>query len=223
TGAVTARTRTAPSASAAAAPAAHAGPRHRRPVASQRPSGRAGATSSATGGGAHAAAPSSPASTPTVTTPSPARTSTTRLLRGRDENGPQVRVSSSLICAASVSVMPGTAASSSELGEHRARRAQLAEAAVDHEQVRQPAALARVAEAPAQHLGHRREVVRALDGADAVAAVAVLVGRPLVEGDDGAHGLAALEGRDVEALDALGRVGEAEPRLQLGRHALALL
>src|SRR5207249_6391923 len=82
---------------------------------------------------------------------------------------------------------------------------------------------ARVAEAPAQHLGHRREVVRALDGADAVAAVAVLVGRPLVEGDDGAHGLAALEGRDVEAFDALGRVGEAEPRLQLGRHALALL
>src|SRR5438034_10667277 len=100
-----------------------------------------------------------------------------------------------------------------ELGEHRARRAQLAEAAVDHEQVRQPAALARVAEAPAQHLGHRREVVRALDGADAVAAGAVLVGRPLVEGDDGAHGLAALEGRDVEALDALGRVGEVEARL----------
>src|SRR6266581_8513498 len=78
-----------------------------------------------------------------------------------------------------------------ELGEHRARGPELAEAAVDHQQVGQPAALARVAEAPAQHLGHRREVVRALDGADAVAAVAVLVGRPLVEGDDGAHGLAA--------------------------------
>src|SRR5439155_1690179 len=70
-----------------------------------------------------------------------------------------------------------------ELGEHRACRAELAEAAVDHEQVRQPAALARVAEAPAQHLGHRREVVRALDGADAVAAVAVLVGRPLADRD----------------------------------------
>src|SRR5207249_5490217 len=67
-----------------------------------------------------------------------------------------------------------------ELGEHRARGPELAEAAVDHQQVRQPAALARVAEAPAQHLGHRREVVRALDGADAVAAVAVLVGRPLL-------------------------------------------
>src|SRR5439155_540892 len=175
----------------------------RRPVASQRTSATAGATSSAAAGGVHAAAPISPASTPTVTTPSPARTSTTRLLRGRAENGPQVRASSSLICAASVSVMPGAAA--------------------DHQQVRQPAALVRVAEAPAQHLGHGREVVRALDGADAVAAVAVLVGRPLVEGDDGAHGLAALEGRDVEALDALGRVGEAEARLQLGRHALALL
>src|SRR5262249_21893578 len=113
--------------------------------------------------------------------------------------------------------------SETELGEHRARRPELAEAAVDHEQVGQPAALTRVAEAPAQHLGHRREVVRALDGADAVAAVAVLVGRSLVEGDDGAHRLAALEGRDVEALDALGSVGEAQARLQLGRHALALL
>src|SRR2546430_15090774 len=67
-----------------------------------------------------------------------------------------------------------------ELGEHRACRAELAEAAVDHEQVRQPAALARVAEAPTQHLGHRREVVRAPDRADAVASGAVPCGRHLL-------------------------------------------
>src|SRR2546430_9608099 len=71
-----------------------------------------------------------------------------------------------------------------ELGEHRACRAELAEAAGDHEQVRQPAALSLVAEAPAQHLGHRREVVRALDGADAVAAGAGPGGRPPPVGEE---------------------------------------
>ncbi len=121
TGEVTPCMRAAPSVSAAMATAAHASPR-RRPVASQRTNATAGAPSSAAGGGVHAAAPISPASTPTVTTPSPARTSTTHLLRGRAENGPQVRASSSLICAASVSVMPGTAASSSALASPMRRR-----------------------------------------------------------------------------------------------------
>src|SRR5204862_7978904 len=96
------------------------------------------------------------------------------------------------------------------------------QAAVDDEEVGHPAPLAHLPEAPAQHLGDGREVVGPDDRANAVQAVAGLRRLPLVEGDDGARRLAALERRDVEALDALRGVCEVEPRAQLLRHALAL-
>src|SRR5439155_17854718 len=110
-----------------------------------------------------------------------------------------------------------------DLGERCARGRQLAEAAVDHEQVRQAPSLAAVSEPPAEDLRDRREVVGALDAPDAVVAVPVLVRLALVEGDHRAHRLAPLEGGDVETLDALRRVGEPGTLVQLGDQALAPL
>ena len=106
---------------------------------------------------------------------------------------------------------------------------QLTLAAVDHDQVRQRGE-ARVVggvvrgdvrlalplgEAPAQHLGHRGEVVGgALGGADLEAAVVGLLRRAALEHDHRGDRVRAAEVGDVEALDPDRRRVEAERLLQ---------
>src|SRR5438067_1452654 len=167
-----ARMRSAPALAAPSASAIHAHAARCRPLGSARSAGTSGAVRSAVTGSGHPAAAISPARTATVTTAKPARThlppSCLRLRGG---------------------------AGDPELLENGAGGAQLTKPAVDHQQVGQAAVLARVAEAPADHLGHRGEIVGPLDRADAVVAVARLGWCPFVEGDDRPDGLPALEGR----------------------------
>ena len=65
--------------------------------------------------------------------------------------------------------------------QHRGRDAELAAAAVDHQQVGQIVLLEPLARRRVQHLAHAREVVGADHGADAEAAIALRVGPALVE------------------------------------------
>ena len=63
-------------------------------------------------------------------------------------------------------------------------------------------------------LAHGGEVVDAGDGLDLELAVVGLLHRALFPDDHGGDGFGALDVRDVEALDALGRLGEREGVLQ---------
>ena len=100
-----------------------------------------------------------------------------------------------------------------QLGERVERRVELADAAVDQDQVGiELLALARVAVAAADDLAHRVEVV-VRDGLDAVAPVALLEGLAVDEADLRGDRLAAAQVRDVEGLEAADRLVRAhDPR-----------
>src|SRR4029077_10815477 len=78
------------------------------------------------------------------------------------------------------------------------------------------------AEAATQDFEHHAEVVLAGDGLDAVAPIAVLVRLALIEGHHGADRHAALEGRDVDALDAFRRIAQVQLAPQLVADGLVL-
>jgi hypothetical protein len=101
------------------------------------------------------------------------------------------------------------------------RGVELTSAAVDQDQVRQHAPLLQcLREAPRQHLGHRREVVGAGDGADAEALVVVLLHPAVFPDDHRAHLLGPLDVGDVVALDPIRQPGQAERALELLEHEL---
>ena len=82
---------------------------------------------------------------------------------------------------------------------------ELAAAAVDQDQVRQRRPLLqRPREPPRENLGERGKVVRAGHGLDAEALVVLLLHAPVFPHDQGADLLAALDVRDVVALDPVG-------------------
>src|SRR5262249_13568767 len=103
--------------------------------------------------------------------------------------------------------------------------ADLTLAAVHHQQVRQRLGFA-PREPPLDHLAQTGDVVASLGLADAVAAIAGLVGPSVRERDAAGDRERAAERRDVVALDAARQAREAEALLQLGErrgHALARL
>ncbi len=91
---------------------------------------------------------------------------------------------------------------------------ELAAPAVDDDEIRELALGDPSLEAPGEHLLEGREVVAAGLTADAIAAVAVLVGQAPGERHPRAHRLAAAEMRDVVALDDDRRVHERELLLE---------
>ena len=60
-----------------------------------------------------------------------------------------------------------------------------------------------------------------IDGANPVVPVIRLVGLAVDEGNLGAHGVGAVDHRDIKALDAVGMLFETQVRLQVGEHLLA--
>ncbi len=81
------------------------------------------------------------------------------------------------------------------------RDAELTFTAVDHDELR--ILVLDVLETTSEHFAHRLEVVRTLDGTNAVATVLIFIRRAFFEDDLRGNGLFALEVRNVEALDAI--------------------
>jgi hypothetical protein len=73
-----------------------------------------------------------------------------------------------------------------------------------------------VGEAPGEDLGHRGEVVLAVESADLEAAVVGALGQPVLHDDHGADDLRARQVGDVVALDAQRRLGQVEGVLEGG-------
>ena len=78
-------------------------------------------------------------------------------------------------------------------------------------------------EAAGQHLAHRGEVVLALDGADAEAAVLVVARAAVLEHHHRGHRVAALDRRDVVALDAARAFRQVELVLEHRERRLGLV
>src|SRR6187402_2633109 len=92
---------------------------------------------------------------------------------------------------------------------------QLAEAAVDEDERGKGFLLClKFAVTACEDLVHRGEVVYARDAVDLELAIVGLLHLAVFPYDHGGDGLSALDVRDVEALDAFWRVGEAERILQ---------
>src|SRR6185312_1582275 len=101
------------------------------------------------------------------------------------------------------------------------RRVQLADAAIDENQTRHLQLVFRDALIPpGDDLAHGGEIVDPVDGLDDELAVVALLHLAIFPDDHGCDGLCALDVRDVEALDALRRLGQGERILQCLRNGL---